>query len=96
MAQNRADLIITDFRMPFLDGLQLTAAIRSRDPDVPILVMSGENIVEDAVACGANGFIEKVNLSKELTAALRNVGVRPGSRRPSAQPVAKSIGVMND
>ena len=35
------DLIITDFRMPNLDGLELAVRARTRWPDIPIVLMSG-------------------------------------------------------
>lgn len=34
------DLIVTDFRMPGMDGVELANAIRARNPQLPIIVMS--------------------------------------------------------
>ena len=34
------DLLITDFRMPDMSGLELAHAIRKRNPQLPIIVMS--------------------------------------------------------
>jgi two-component system cell cycle sensor histidine kinase/response regulator CckA len=36
------DLLLTDVRMPRLDGLTLAETVRKRRPDMKILVMSGE------------------------------------------------------
>lgn len=41
------DLMVTDFRMPGMSGLELARAIRERHPRFPIIVMS----VYEAVAC---------------------------------------------
>jgi CheY-like chemotaxis protein len=35
------DLVITDIRMPFLDGLALAGWLRERSPDLPILLVTG-------------------------------------------------------
>lgn len=34
------DLLVTDFRMPGMSGLELARAIRDRNPQFPIIVMS--------------------------------------------------------
>lgn len=36
-----ADILITDMRMPVMDGAALIRAIRERRPDLPIIVVSG-------------------------------------------------------
>jgi CheY-like chemotaxis protein len=36
-----ADLLVTDLRMPRLDGIALIGRIRAQRPDLPIVVMTG-------------------------------------------------------
>ncbi|CAO3360697.1 response regulator [Azospirillum melinis] len=36
-----ADILITDMRMPVMDGAALIRAIRERRPDLPVIVVSG-------------------------------------------------------
>lgn len=38
---DRFDLVITDFEMPFMKGDELAAEIRRREPDLPIVLMTG-------------------------------------------------------
>lgn len=42
-------LVLCDLRMPNLDGLALLATARQEFPDLPVIVMSGEGLVQDAI-----------------------------------------------
>ena len=55
------DLVLTDVRMPKIDGLELMTKIRKHHPDIPILLISGEPMTDDqhAVAGIADGFLAK-------------------------------------
>jgi len=53
------DLIITDYMMPKMDGLELTRRIRSRYPSTPILVVTGNGPVHDLLKSGATACIMK-------------------------------------
>ncbi len=61
--RNDYDLVLIDWKMPDMDGLQTTREIRKQLGDeVPILIISAydwSDIEEDAVAAGAHGFISK-------------------------------------
>jgi two-component system, sensor histidine kinase and response regulator len=56
------DAIVTDIKMPGMDGLALLAEIRTRRPDTPTLIITGhgENeLVVRALRAGASDFIQK-------------------------------------
>ncbi|TET69515.1 MAG: response regulator [Candidatus Aminicenantes bacterium] len=53
------DLIITDYMMPKMDGLELTRRIRSKYPSTPILVVTGTGSVDDLLKSGAMACIMK-------------------------------------
>src|SRR3569832_1438424 len=59
-ALNRAppDAIITDVRMPGMDGLALLAAIRDRPPDLPVIIMPAHSDLESAVSAYQGGAFE--------------------------------------
>ena len=38
---DRADAVVTDFRMPHMNGADLIAALRSRAPGIPVVMISG-------------------------------------------------------
>ena len=44
------DLVLTDIKMPELDGLQLAAQLRESRPDLPVVVMTGYPSVDSAVS----------------------------------------------
>lgn len=60
--QNRYALVIADYRMPRLNGLEFFRKIRSLDVHQPVAIMSGcgsRNIVETALAEGVFDFVSK-------------------------------------
>ena len=55
-------IVVSDIRMPGMDGLQLFAALRERDPALPVLLVTGHGDVQTAVTAirdGAYDFITK-------------------------------------
>lgn len=58
----RIDLVITDYLMPKMDGIDLLKAIRRRYPDLPVLIMTAfanKEMSVDAIKNRCQGFIEK-------------------------------------
>ncbi len=74
-----ANLVLTDFRMPEMDGLELTSHLRSMENQVPVIVMSGNPIEAQALAAGADAFLAKNDLPAKLGEALVSLGLRPTS-----------------
>jgi DNA-binding NarL/FixJ family response regulator len=67
------DLIILDLQMPGYSGIDSVRAVRSRRPEVPVLVLSGNEdpgIVRECIDLGACGFLPKSAPSDEFHAAL--------------------------
>lgn len=59
---DRADLVLTDLRLPNMDGLQLLALIRRQNAQVPVIVMTAYGSIETAVEsmkAGATDFLLK-------------------------------------
>lgn len=59
---SRPDAILMDIRMPQMDGLAATRAIRKSDPDIPIIAVSADAYEQDkqvAYQCGCNAYIMK-------------------------------------
>ncbi|MDT0270689.1 response regulator transcription factor [Streptomyces sp. DSM 44915] len=69
-----ADVVLMDLRMPTMDGVAATAALRERAPDVRVLVLTtfdSESDVLPAIEAGAIGYLLKDALPDELTHAVR-------------------------
>ena len=75
-ATSRYDLVLLDLKMPGQSGLDALAALRAAIPDVPIVVLSGEDdphTIRGAIESGAMGFIPKSSSHDLLIQALRLV-----------------------
>ena len=74
--KNRPDLIILDWVLPEVDGLEVTRRIRSDGNDVPVIVLTGKTNLSDKVISldsGADDVITKPFATEELLARMRAV-----------------------
>ncbi len=53
------DLIITDYMMPGMNGLELTKKIKARYPSIPVLVITGNGPVATLLKSGASKCLRK-------------------------------------
>lgn len=68
------DLVMTDLRMPDLDGMELVRAVRRQSPGTGIIIITGYGTVPSAVAAtklGVSDYIEKPFAPNEIIAAVR-------------------------
>lgn len=69
-----ADVVLMDLRMPGMDGVAATAALRERAPDVRVLILTtfdSESDVLPAIEAGATGYLLKDALPDDLMRAVR-------------------------
>ncbi len=75
----RPDVLITDLKMPFMDGLQLCKIVRERMPSVKIIILSGHdefNYAQEAVKLGITEYLLKPTQALVLQQALKKVAAQ--------------------
>jgi len=68
------EVVITDIHMPHMDGLSLMRALREKQPDLPVVVVTGQGTVDTAIQAlreGASGMLVKPFTGEELLAEVR-------------------------
>jgi len=60
VAERDFDAILTDFTMPTINGLELCARVHRLRPDVPVVIVSGRALAEEARAARVAGAFEFV------------------------------------
>ncbi len=83
-------LVLTDFQMPGVNGLELLRWIRSKQPSVPVIMLTAHGTVETAVAAmkqGAYDFLQKpISGPTELQALVRRALEKPKHAQGKALP----------
>lgn len=72
--QEAYDVVLSDIKMPGEDGLQLLSKIKSIDPYVPVILITGhadKQIAIEALRGGAFDFVEKPFSDEELLVSLK-------------------------
>jgi pilus assembly protein CpaE len=75
--QTKPDVILMDINMPDMDGIAATKAIRKKNPNVQVVILSVQNdssYMRRAMLAGARDFLAKPPSTDELTKAIRQAG----------------------
>lgn len=74
--QKKPDILITDIRMPFMDGLELSRLVKAELPNIKIIVLSGYDEFEyakEAIDIGITEYMLKPVTSAKLLESLHKV-----------------------
>jgi DNA-binding NarL/FixJ family response regulator len=74
--ESKFNVVLLDLSMPGLSGLEVLSQIKARQPEIPVLVLSGYPETEFAVRilrAGASGYLNKEMAPEELMQAIRVV-----------------------
>ena len=95
-AETRFDMLITDYRMPKMDGIELIGLVREQAPELPIILVSGfvEALGLTEETTGADAVIQKNahevgNLTRAVNRLLRK---KPATRATGAKGRQKKSG----
>lgn len=72
----KPNVVVMEFSMPQVNGLEATREIRKRLPDTEVLIFTmheAGDLAEEAMTAGARGFVLKTEANRQLIAAVRNV-----------------------
>lgn len=86
LAEDQPDVILSDMRMPRLDGTGLIRALAARAWKIPVVLLTTFDDAEafdEAVRAGAKGFLLKAISPDTLVQALRDVAAGGTALRPS-------------
>ncbi len=72
------DCVVSDVNMPGMDGFAVVAAVRRHDPDLPVLLMTGDPSLDGAVKALDSGAVSY--LTKPFLARDPRGGRRPARR----------------
>jgi two-component system, OmpR family, response regulator MprA len=92
--RQRPDLAVVDVAMPGVDGLALCRRLRAKGVDVPLLLLTARDTVEDRVRgldAGADDYLVKPFAVPELLARLRALGRRGPTASAAAAPSAAGV-----
>jgi putative two-component system response regulator len=73
-AEGAFDVVMTDIHMPGMDGLALMRALREKQPELPVVVVTGHGTVDTAIQAlreGATGMLVKPFTAEELLGEVR-------------------------
>ena len=74
LASLSPDIVLTDVRMPNVDGIEVLSAVRKQDPTTPVILMTAQATLQSAVQAvneGAFYYIQKPFRNDDLVAILR-------------------------
>ncbi len=72
----KPDVIITDIKMPVMNGIEATKLLKAELPDIGIIALSmfnEEDLIVDMLEAGANGYLLKNAHRDEIVAAVQDV-----------------------
>lgn len=88
------DALVLDLGLPGMDGLSLLRKLRKRGSDLPVMILTARDMIEDRINgldAGADDYLAKPFDLGELTARLRAIARRHGGR---SSPLIEHHGLL--
>ncbi|HEX6592282.1 MAG TPA: sigma 54-interacting transcriptional regulator [Moraxellaceae bacterium] len=88
LAIERPQLVLSDVRLPGMDGLALFDEIQSRHPGLPVILLTAHGTIPDAVEATSRGVFDYLTKPFDGRALLEKVGQALAISSPSAESPA--------
>ena len=88
----KPDILITDIKMPFMDGLQLSAAIKKIQPWIKIIILSGHDefdYAKRAISIGIEDYLLKPFTPDELLKSLQKTALQIDRERKQLSDISR-------
>jgi two-component system response regulator YesN len=95
----KPDVLITDIKMPFMDGLQLCKIIRERMPWLKIIILSGHDEFEyaqEAIKLGVNEYLLKPITVQEMHKVLQKIAAQLDHEKTEQENLKKLQGQLEE
>jgi PAS domain S-box-containing protein len=84
------DIIVSDYEMPGMNGIDLLKAVKSGNPDIPFIIFTGrgrEHVAIEALNYGASFYLQKGGDPKSQFAELKNMIDQAVNRKKAEEEV---------
>jgi CheY-like chemotaxis protein len=89
IASNAVDAVVVDYEMPEMDGRQVATAIKTRQPELPVILFSGSNEVPHRVKQLFDAVCDKAGSRDQLLSEIHRV-LEAKENRPPVTPAFSS------
>ena len=89
LGESQPDVLLSDIRMPGVDGLALLERVKAKWPELPVIIMTAHSDLDAAVASYKGGAFEYLPKPFDLDAAATLVRRAAKPRQSAAKPVAR-------
>ncbi|MDO6676032.1 response regulator transcription factor [Tenacibaculum sp. 1_MG-2023] len=75
-SKNTADVLVLDINMPEMDGIEVLKTFKKRNTKIKTIILSGlsdPKLVQEMIALGANGFVDKSRANEQIIDAIKVV-----------------------
>ncbi len=83
-------VVVSDIRMPGMDGIQLLAQIRTQQPDLPVIITTAHSDLDSAVNAYEEGAFEYLPKPFDINEMVSTVARAQAQRNPQLKPSEKS------
>jgi two-component system nitrogen regulation response regulator GlnG len=101
LAREQPDVVVSDIRMPGMDGLQLLETITRRHPDLPVIIMTAHSDLDSAVSAYHGGAFEYLPKPFDVDEAVEQIRracrqVAENSRKTELEEVPASPEIIGE